>query len=125
MVFGAGALIVRFSLGTAGAQTANPPPSKAPGSLADTPRLDAWIKIDAESQVTVFTGKAELGQGIKTALLQCAAEELRLPFNSIRIVTADTGLTADEGFTAGSNSMPESGTADSQRRSASPRNSWQ
>jgi CO/xanthine dehydrogenase Mo-binding subunit len=111
VVFGAGALIVRFSLGTAGAQTVNPPPSKAPGSLAETPKLDAWIKIDAESQVTVFTGKAELGQGIKTALLQCAAEELRLPFASIRIVTADTGLTADEGFTAGSNSMADSGTA--------------
>ena len=114
VVFGAGALIIRFSLSSAFAQNANPaamPASKLPGSLAKSPRLDAWIKLDAESQVTVFTGKAELGQGIKTALLQCAAEELRLPFNSIKIVTADTELTADEGFTAGSNSMQDSGTA--------------
>jgi nicotinate dehydrogenase subunit B len=109
VVLGTGALIIRFSLGNAGAQTVST--DKAPGSLAETPRLDAWIKIDAESHVTVFTGKAELGQGIKTALLQCAAEELRLPFTAIKIVTADTGLTADEGFTAGSNSMPDSGTA--------------
>ena len=38
--------------------------------------LDSWIRIDADGAITVFTGKAELGQGIKTALLQIAAEEL-------------------------------------------------
>ena len=38
--------------------------------------LDSWIRIDADGSITVFTGKAELGQGIKTALIQIAAEEL-------------------------------------------------
>ena len=38
--------------------------------------LDSWIRIDANGAITVFTGKAELGQGIKTALIQVAAEEL-------------------------------------------------
>ena len=42
------------------------------------PMLDSWIRIDADGRVTVFTGKAELGQGIKTALIQVAAEELRV-----------------------------------------------
>jgi CO/xanthine dehydrogenase Mo-binding subunit len=55
----------------------------------------------------VFTGKAELGQGIKTALLQIAAEQLDAPFDSLRLVTADTALTPNEGFTEGSHSMRE------------------
>ena len=50
-----------------------PPPAKLPGSLDKTRMLDAWIKIDAQDGVTVFTGKAELGQGIKTAILRSSA----------------------------------------------------
>src|SRR5262249_35160716 len=49
---------------------------KLPGSLNNEPMLDAWIRIGADGRITVFTGKAELGQGIKTALVQVAAEEL-------------------------------------------------
>jgi len=82
-----------------------------PKSLARTPWLDAWIRIDANEEITVFTGKAELGQGIKTALLQVAADELRLAPSRLRLVTADTARTPDEGITAGSNSMKDSGTA--------------
>ena len=59
----------------------------------------------------MFTGKAELGQGVKTAIQQIAAEELDVPFESLKVVTADTKLTANEGYTAGSNSMKDSGTA--------------
>ena len=75
------------------------------------PYIDAWIRIDADGRVTVFTGKAELGQGIKTALIQVAAEELTVDPVRIAIVTADTGRTANEGYTAGSHSMQDSGTA--------------
>ncbi len=82
-----------------------------PGSLKSTPWLDSWIRIDAEGRITVFTGKAELGQGIKTALLQVAAEELDVPPTHIAMVTADTARTPDEGLTAGSHSMQDSGTA--------------
>ncbi len=84
---------------------------KLPGSLAKDPFLDAWIRLDAEGRVTVFTGKAELGQGIKTALVQLAADELDIAPAMIHLVTADTALTANEGYTAGSHSMQDSGTA--------------
>jgi len=82
-----------------------------PGSLEKEPWLDAWIRIGADNAVTVFTGKAELGQGIKTALLQVAAEELQVHPGRIRLVTADTARTPNEGYTAGSHSMQDSGTA--------------
>jgi nicotinate dehydrogenase subunit B len=82
-----------------------------PGSLKQSPFLDSWVRIDADGAITVFTGKAELGQGIKTALLQVAAEELDVPLASLTLVTADTHRTANEGFTAGSHSMQDSGSA--------------
>ena len=82
-----------------------------PGSLDTNRLLDAWISIDTHGDITVFTGKAELGQGIKTALRQIAAEELRVAFDAVDLVTADTGRTPDEGYTAGSHSMQDSGTA--------------
>ena len=84
---------------------------KLPGSLAVDPYLDSWIRLEPNDAVTVFTGKAELGQGIKTALLQVAAEELGLPVERLTIVTADTGRTPNEGYTAGSHSMQDSGAA--------------
>jgi nicotinate dehydrogenase subunit B len=111
---GGGALIVSFSLTNAFAedQTAPAAPApKPPGSLKDAPFLDAWIRIDADGSITAFSGKAELGQGFKTAFQQIAAEELDVPFASLTVITADTGRTANEGYTSGSHSMQDSGTA--------------
>lgn len=73
--------------------------------------IDSWIRLDAAGHVTVLTGKQELGQGIRTALLQIAAEELEVPFEICHIINGDTGQTADEGYTAGSNSVEGSGSA--------------
>jgi nicotinate dehydrogenase subunit B len=98
-----GALIVSFALPAWG--------QKLPGALDKEPMLDAWLRIGADGRITVFTGKAELGQGIKTAILQIAAEQLAVDMNAIELVTADTARTPNEGYTAGSNSMKDSGTA--------------
>jgi CO/xanthine dehydrogenase Mo-binding subunit len=112
---GSGALLVSFTLSDAFGQDQNAPSAtpapKPPGSLATTPFLDSWIRVDADGGVTAFTGKAELGQGFKTAFQQIAAEELDISFESLKVVTADTTRTANEGFTAGSNSVHLSGTA--------------
>src|SRR5579863_875156 len=108
---GGGALVVSFSLPAAFAQDQTAPAPKPPGSLAKTPFLDSWIRIDADGGITVFTGKAEIGQGFKTAFQQIAAEELDVPFASPKVITADTQRTANEGYTSGSNSMKDSGTA--------------
>lgn len=116
---GAGALLVSFSLAGRGyaqegevqGQVAEPVKPKLPGSLSVAPRLDSWVRIDADGAVTVFTGKAELGQGIRTAITQVAAEELGVEPGAITLVTADTARTANEGYTAGSQSMQNSATA--------------
>jgi CO/xanthine dehydrogenase Mo-binding subunit len=112
-----GALVVSFSVFprvfAAEAQTAGKPKPapKLPGSLQNAPMLDSWIRIGEDGSITVFTGKVELGQGIKTALLQVAAEELVVEPRAITLVVADTGRTPDERYTAGSQSMQDSATA--------------
>jgi nicotinate dehydrogenase subunit B len=116
---GTGALLLSFSLspqawsqeGAAGQSTRLAADAKLPGSLAKSPLLDAWIRVDADGHVTAFTGKVELGQGIRTALLQVVAEELEVSIEHVSLVTADTSRTPDEGYTAGSHSVQDSGTA--------------
>ncbi|WP_419735574.1 molybdopterin cofactor-binding domain-containing protein [Pseudomonas sp. COR18] len=81
-----------------------------PGSLRTNPYLDAWIRIGAEG-ITVYTGKVELGTGVRTALLQIAAERLDVAPGKVNFLTADTALTPNEGYTAGSHTIFDSGTA--------------
>lgn len=102
-----GALVIAFSL-DAFAQT---PPARLPGSLNGNRMLNAWLRIDADGSVTIFTGKIELGQGIGTALAQIAADELDVDLKRIRVIHGDTALTPNEGQTAGSLSVENSGTA--------------
>lgn len=108
---GSGSLMVSFSLlpEAAFAQPAGQP--RLPGNLETNPMLDAWIRIEAGNTITVYTGKAELGQGTKTSLLQIAAEHLDVDPKAIDFVTADTGRTPNEGYTAGSATVSGSGTA--------------
>jgi nicotinate dehydrogenase subunit B len=86
-------------------------PARLPGSLQNNRSLDAWLRINADGSVTVFTGKVELGQGIVTALAQIAAEELDVPLARVTMISGDTGRTPNEGQTAGSQSIEQSGTA--------------
>ena len=107
-----GALVVTFSLAPVDAMVqTNDGVQRLPGSLPKAPLLDSWIRVAPDGSVTVFTGKAELGQGVKTALTALAAEELGVAPAGITLVTADTRRTPNEGYTAGSNSMKDSGTA--------------
>ena len=100
LLVGGGALVVSFSLARSPFSTATaqaPSQPRLPGSLRTTPMLDAWIRVDAEG-ITVFTGKAELGQGIKTALLQVAAEELSVEPGQIRIHNCRHGQNPQRGL---------------------------
>ena len=107
-----GALMVGFALLPEGLVAQTPSNSdELPSGFAKAPLIDSWVRIAPDGKVTVLTGKAELGQGLKTALLQIAGEELDLDPDAITLVTADTELTPDEGYTAGSHSMQDSGRA--------------
>jgi CO/xanthine dehydrogenase Mo-binding subunit len=72
-------------------------------------RLDRWIRIEPDGSAVVQTGKVEIGQGLHLAFAQLVADELELPMDRVRVAPVDTGASPDEGVTAGSRSMEESG----------------
>ena len=73
--------------------------------------LDDWIAMEPDGNVTAFSGKVELGTGVRTALAQIVAEELDVPVERVHMVMGDTDRTPNEGYTAGSMTISGSGTA--------------
>ncbi|HTI76638.1 MAG TPA: molybdopterin cofactor-binding domain-containing protein [Mycobacterium sp.] len=82
-----------------------------PPTLAANPRLGDWLRIHSDGVVEIRSGKVELGQGVLTALAQVAAEELDVDVARIEMAAASTDLSPDEGLTAGSLSVQQSGAA--------------
>ena len=68
--------------------------------------IGAWIHVDEDGGVTVFTGKVEMGQNIRTSLAQAVAEELHVPVAIIHLVMGDTDVTPFDMGTFGSLSTP-------------------
>jgi CO/xanthine dehydrogenase Mo-binding subunit len=104
-----GALVVGFSLpGRALAQMA----SGAQASLAksvDAADVDGFLAIGADGTITIYCGKVDLGQGLRIAIRQMAAEELGCAVDGIALVEGDTALTPDQGPTAGSTGITRGG----------------
>src|SRR5207244_3898885 len=103
-----GALVIAFSLNS---NNAFSQAARLPGSLNNNRMLNAWLRIDPDGSVTIFTGKIELGQGIGTAISQIAADELDVDLARIDVVYGDTARTPNDGTTAGSLSVDQSGSA--------------
>jgi len=82
-----------------------------PPLLAANPRLDQWVRFPSPGRVAVSTGRVEIGQGVLTAMLQIAAEELDVAPERVLLQTGDTDLTPNEGYTAGSQSIQFGGVA--------------
>jgi len=68
--------------------------------------ISAWLHIGDDGAVTAFSGKAEMGQNIRTSMAQNVADELRVPFESVRMVMGDTALTPFDAGTFGSRTTP-------------------
>ena len=103
-VFGSG-LVVVATLPRALAQESGRGAQKR-GEQTD---LGAWLHIDEHGGVTVYTGKAEIGQNIRTSLAQTVADELRVPMASVRMIMADTDVVPFDAGTFGSLSTPRMG----------------
>jgi CO/xanthine dehydrogenase Mo-binding subunit len=78
-----------------------------PRGIKANPRVSQWLAIHGDGTVHVFSGKAELGQGILTALGQIAADELGVAPHRVRVLAATTASGPDQGLTAGSMSIAD------------------
>lgn len=85
--------------------------SKLPRLIVSSPRISNWFRLTNDGKLVVKTGRVELGQGNKTALLQMVADELGFLPKDLSVEMARTDRTVNEGFTAGSMSISEGGTA--------------
>ena len=95
-----GALVVSFSFaGPIAEALAQGPTPEKPLALTE---VDAFLSIDAKGMVTIYSGKIDFGTGVRTALMQIAADELDVPFSSVKVIEGDTALTPDQGKTWGS-----------------------
>src|SRR5262245_53580841 len=82
--------------------------------------IAAWLHVAEDGKVTVYTGKVEVGQDIRTSLTQAVAEELLVAPHDIKFVMGDTDLTPFDAGTFGSRSTPQMG-AQLRRASAAAR----
>jgi CO/xanthine dehydrogenase Mo-binding subunit len=99
-----GALTISFVLLAPGAlaDAAEAAGGTAAARVLDPKRVDAFLAVNADGTVTLFSGKVDLGQGLRIALRQILAEELGIPVGRINMIEGDTALTPDQGRTSGS-----------------------
>jgi isoquinoline 1-oxidoreductase len=68
--------------------------------------IGAWIHVGEKNEITLYTGKVEIGQNIRTSLSQVVAEELHVPASAVRAVMADTAAVPFDMGTFGSRTTP-------------------
>jgi len=95
----AGVMMIGFG---AAATTAKAQSPINPSGNVDVTQVDNWIAIGADESITVLAGKCEIGTGMRTVQHQLAAEELSVPLERITLILCRTGITPNQGYTAGS-----------------------
>jgi len=104
-----GALVVGFMLPGAVLAQRVARADAAIGKTLDAGDVDGFIAVNADGSVTIYSGKVDLGQGLRIAIPQMAAEELGIGVERIVLIEGDTALTPDQGATAGSSGIVRGG----------------
>src|SRR5438874_3187025 len=103
-----GALVVSFQFAKVDGSLAQDGAAATAKPVALT-EIDSFLAIDTKGLVTIYSGKVDLGTGVRTALMQMVAEELDVPFALVTLVEGDTALTPEQGPTWGSLSIQVGG----------------
>jgi len=116
-----GALVVSFA-GAAPRSSAAQTPATVPATAKslDPNQVDSFLAVHADGSVTVYSGKVDVGTGLRIAVAQMAGEELGVPPARITVIDGDTGLCPDQGGTGGSTGLTRGGT-DIRRAAATAR----
>ena len=107
VLLGSGALVVSIgaavsletvlSIGKAYAQGAKPP--------LTPDQLSSYIAVNADGSVAAYFGKMDMGHGLHVAIGQIVAEELDVPFKSVKVIMGDTAKTVNQGGASGSSGI--------------------
>src|SRR5260221_9727925 len=104
-----GALVVTFAAGGSATNAGGAAHAMPKAKTVATDEVAGFLAIDANGDVTVYSGKVDLGTGVRTAMTQIAAEELSVPLSKVTVIQGDTLLTPDQGVTFGSLSIQNGG----------------
>lgn len=88
----------------------------------NTSDFDVWLHVGETGRVTVCTGKAEVGQNVRTSLAQAVADEMAIPVSSVKVMLGDTELCPFDMGTFGSRTTPI--MAPQVRRAAATAREW-
>ena len=104
VLLGGGALVVSIgaavsletvlSIGQAYAQGSKPP--------LTPDQLSSFIAVNADGAVSAYFGKMDMGHGLNIAIGQMVAEELDVPFKTVKVIMANTDVTVNQGGASGS-----------------------
>ena len=75
------------------------------------PLTSTVVRVHADGSVSIMMGSTELGQGSHTVIPQIVAEELGVPFESVRVVASDTAITPYDRSTGASRTTTLMGRA--------------
>jgi CO/xanthine dehydrogenase Mo-binding subunit len=111
VLLGAGALVVSvgaavsldtmLSINEAFAQDAKPP--------LTPDQLSSYVAVNADGSVAAYFGKMDMGHGLHVAIGQIVAEELDVPFKSVKVIMGDTATSVNQGGASGSTGIQEGG----------------
>src|SRR3989454_652734 len=79
------------------------------GNTEPSGPLPRWLLVRPDGRVTVYAGKVEYGQNIRTGFAVEVADELRVPLSAVNVVLGDTGQTPWDMGTFGSQSTARVG----------------
>lgn len=103
------AVVVGFSFANRGSAQMAVGADATVGKPTAIDDVDSFLAVHSDGSVTVYTGKVDLGTGLRIAIRQMAAEELELPVERVTLVEGDTALTPDQGSTGGSTGLTQGG----------------
>jgi nicotinate dehydrogenase subunit B len=108
-----GAFVVGFLFSSSTARNVSAQTPAGPAANLTKPvdirEVDSFLSIHPDGSATVYTGKVDLGTGLRIAVRQMAAEELGIPLSRVDLVEGDTSLTPDQGRTGGSSGLTQGG----------------
>lgn len=108
---GGGALVLGMNLPVTALFAADHDTTLPVARNLDPARLDTWLAINKQGDVTVYWGKMDMGQGVDTAIAQMVAEELDVSVHRVSVLSGDTWVMADQGGASGSSGCSDSGVA--------------
>ena len=72
-------------------------------------QLSSYIAVNADGTVSAFFGKMDMGHGLHVAIGQIVAEELDVPFKSVKVYMGDTANSVNQGGASGSTGIQMGG----------------